>query len=332
MTVMASLSKKYNISVAPMMDWTDRHCRYFHRLLSPNARLYTEMITTGALIHGDKDRFLRFNPAEHPVALQLGGSDPQDLTLAAKMGEEYGYDEINLNCGCPSDRVQSGAFGVCLMKTPDIVAKACEAMIKAVNVLITVKCRIGVDDCEDYPFLEKFVETVHGAGVTHFTVHARKAWLKGLSPKENRDIPPLNYDIVAQLKQNHPHLTIEVNGGITTLEQVYDLSQSFDGIMIGREAYRNPMFLSELEGIDPDFEVILHKMSDYAAQQNKDYDVPVKSIARHVLGLFKDMKGARAWRQYLSQNMHKDPRNFDIFIQAYHHMQNVAGRSPVEAA
>lgn len=320
------------ISVAPMMDWTDRHCRYFHRLLSPNARLYTEMVTTGAILHGDTERLLRFNTAEHPVALQLGGSEPDSLSQCAKIGEDFGYDEINLNCGCPSDRVQSGSFGACLMITPDLVARSCEAMTKSVSIPVTVKCRIGIDDSEEYAFLSNFVKTVSNAGVTHFIIHARKAWLKGLSPKENREIPPLRYDVVNALKQEFPELRIEVNGGINTLAIAKELAPNFDGLMIGREAYQNPRFLCQLDGREPDLEDVLIKMSEYAAQQYQDFQTPVKSIGRHMLGLFKDQSGARAWRQYLSQNMHKDDSDHRIFLKAYEHMQESAGRKHMKSA
>ena len=270
------------ISVAPMMDWTDRHCRYFHRLIAPSVTLYTEMVTTGALLFGDKDRFLRFDEAEHPLVLQLGGSDPEALATSAKLGQDYGYDEINLNCGCPSDRVQSGFFGACLMKAPELVAQCIKAMKDVVDIPVTVKCRIGIDDSEDYTFLHDFIETVHiKGGCETFIIHARKAWLKGLSPKENRDIPPLQYDIVERITESFPHLDIQINGGIKTIEQMKhhlgylspyipcesgNLTKVTDkfppsrerhkegasnvgqlnGVMIGREAYQNPWFLREI--------------------------------------------------------------------------------------
>jgi len=236
------------ISVAPMMDWTDRHCRYFHRLIAPSILLYTEMVTTGALKFGDKDRFLRFSDAEHPVALQLGGCDPDDLAMSAKLGEDYGYDEININCGCPSDRVQSGSFGACLMKEPKTVAAGVKAMQDAVQIPVTVKSRIGIDDSKDYDFLYDFIKRVsEDGGCQTFILHARKAWLKGLSPKENRDIPPLQYDIVARITEAFPDLTIHVNGGIKTMEDLKDKLTAFDGAMIGREAYQNPWFLRSIE-------------------------------------------------------------------------------------
>ena len=217
------MTSKPEISVAPMMDWTDRHCRYFHRLISPNALLYTEMITTGALLHGDAERFLRFDESEHPVALQLGGSDPADLAVAAKMGETRGYDEINLNCGCPSDRVQNGRFGACLMGEPDHVAACVEAMMKAVDIPVTVKCRIGIDEQDSFEFLDEFVSKIADKGCETFIIHARKAWLSGLSPKENRTVPPIHYDRVLAIKDKHPHLRIIVNGEIKTVEQIKTL-------------------------------------------------------------------------------------------------------------
>ncbi|PZP53655.1 MAG: tRNA dihydrouridine(20/20a) synthase DusA, partial [Micavibrio aeruginosavorus] len=240
------MNKNFRISVAPMMDWTDRHCRYFHRLLSPNAVLYTEMVTTGALLFGDAERHLRFSAQEHPVALQLGGSEPDALSKSAKMGEDFGYDEINLNCGCPSDRVQKGKFGACLMAEPELVADCISAMAAQVKIPVTVKCRIGIDDSEDYEFLNAFIEKVKAARCQTFIIHARKAWLKGLSPKENREIPPLNYDLVTQIKNNHSDLTIDINGGLNNLELIKSVSH-LDGAMIGREAYQNPFFLAEIE-------------------------------------------------------------------------------------
>jgi tRNA-dihydrouridine synthase A len=294
------------ISVAPMMDWTDRHCRYFHRLISPNTKLYTEMVTTSALLHGDVDRHLRFDKAEHPIALQLGGSDPAALAECARMGEQYGYDEINLNCGCPSDRVQTGRFGACLMKEPDHVAECISAMNTAVRVPVTVKCRIGIDDQDDFAFLDEFVGKIADKGCTTFIIHARKAWLKGLSPKENRSKPPINYDRVAELKAKYPHLRIIVNGEVTTLAQVQTLSTSFDGVMIGREAYSNPFILAEIEknifnnNNLMTREEIAAAMIFYAQKQNQEFGTPVKSITRHILGLYHQEKGARNWRRTLS--------------------------------
>lgn len=297
-----------HISVAPMMNWTDRHCRYFHRLISPNAKLYTEMITTGALIHGAAERFLRFDESEHYVALQLGGSNPEDLAIAAKMGQEAGYDEINLNCGCPSDRVQNGFFGACLMGNPELVAQCFTAMQNAVSIPVTIKCRIGIDDQDDYAFLENFVRINADAGCKTFIIHARKAWLSGLSPKENREIPPLLYDRVYKIKQDFPNLEIIINGGILNTKQTTEHLKHCDGVMIGREAYQNPYVLAEIE--QEIFnnsniltrEEIAKKMTEYAARQKEKYDTPVKSITRHILGLYQNQIGAKAWRRHLSEN------------------------------
>ena len=228
-----------------MMDWTDRHCRFFHRLITQNTLLYTEMVTTGALTHGDVTRHLRFNREEHPVALQLGGSDPTDLAVGAKLGQEWGYDEINLNCGCPSDRVQRGAFGACLMATPQLVADCVKAMVDVVDVPVTVKHRIGIDHEERYEFVRDFVGTVAEAGCSVFIVHARNAWLQGLSPKQNREVPPLRYELVGRLKQDFPHLTFAVNGGITTNEAIESHLTQVDGVMLGREAYYNPWLMHD---------------------------------------------------------------------------------------
>lgn len=302
------------ISVAPMMDWTDRHCRYFHRLIAPSILLYTEMVTTGAILFGnDRDRFLRYSEEEHPVALQLGGCDPEALATCAKIGEEYGYDEINLNCGCPSDRVQSGSFGACLMKEPALVAQCIKAMQDKVSIPVTVKCRIGIDDSEDYEFLADFVETVSkDGGCQTFIIHARKAWLKGLSPKENRDIPPLQYDIVERLKESFPDLFFPVNGGIKTIEDIKEKLETFDGVMIGREAYQNPWILREIETEIyktenlPTPEDVIAQMIPYIEDQQARFDTPVKSITRHMTGLFQGKPGARRWRQVLSTEVHQD--------------------------
>ena len=308
------------ISVAPMMDWTTRHCRYFHRLLSPSVRLYTEMVTTGALIHGDHERFLKFDKTEHPVALQLGGSEKTDLAQCAAMGEQSGYDEINLNCGCPSDRVQSGAFGACLMKEPNHVADCVGAMIKAVKIPVTVKCRIGIDDFDSFEFLNEFVDKIADKGCTTFIIHARKAWLKGLSPKQNREIPPLDYERVAQIKEKHPQLRIMLNGGLTSLPQIQDIENRYDGFMIGREAYQNPYFLAELENAYGELDIstrgeIVEKMSNYAAIQLAD-GVPIKAITRHMLGLFQGLPGAKAWKQTLSTLPYQDGADETVLIQA----------------
>ena len=230
----------HRVSIAPMLDWTNRHCRYFHRLLTKNAMLYTEMVTTGAIIHGKGD-YLRFDEAEHPVALQLGGSDPQAMAHCAKLAEERGYDEVNINVGCPSDRVQNGMFGACLMANPKLVAECVDAMRAVVDIPVTVKCRIGIDDSDEYQFLADFIHIVAEAGCSNFTVHARKAWLKGLSPKQNREVPPLNYPRVYQLKQENPELEITINGGIVRHDAMDEHLSHVDGVMIGREAYQKPL-------------------------------------------------------------------------------------------
>lgn len=296
---------EYTFSVAPMMDWTDRHCRYFHRLISPHVRLYTEMVTTGALLHGDAERFLRFDESEHPVALQLGGSDADDLVKCTETGQQHGYDEINLNCGCPSDRVQSGRFGACLMKEPDHVADCIGAMIDAVDIPVTVKCRIGIDEQDDFAFLDEFVGKIADKGCKTFIIHARKAWLQGLSPKQNREVPPLDYERVRAIKDKHPDLRIIVNGGLTDIEIVQGQLQSCDGVMIGREAYSNPYFLADLDkallgtsSLTRD-EIAL-KMMAYAKAQFEEYETPVKSITRHILGLYHNQHGAKAWKRALS--------------------------------
>jgi tRNA-dihydrouridine synthase A len=298
----------HRLSVAPMMDWTDRHCRYFHRLLTRKARLYTEMVTTGALIHGNQPRHLDFNADEHPVALQLGGSDPADLAVAAKLGERWGYDEINLNCGCPSERVQRGSFGACLMAEPQLVADCVKAMVDAVSIPVTVKHRIGIDQVESYDFVRDFVGTVADAGAPVFIVHARNAILKGLSPKENREIPPLKYHYAYQLKRDFPALRIVVNGGITTSEQVRDHLAHVDGVMLGREAYHHPYWLTawdhEFYGESPRFvdrDQIEEIMRAYIAQQvEKDAGFHPHNVLRHMVGLHKGLPGARAWRRRIT--------------------------------
>ncbi len=301
-------SSPWRLSVAPMMDWTDRHCRYFHRLLSKNALLYTEMVTTGALLHGDVPRHLNFNAEEHPVALQLGGSEPADLAHAAKLGEQWGYDEINLNCGCPSERVQRGAFGACLMAEPQLVADCVKGMVDVVSVPVTVKHRIGIDKTESYEFVRDFVGTVAQAGCQVFIVHARNAWLQGLSPKENREIPPLRYEMVHHLKRDFPALTICLNGGINSSEQVARELPHLDGVMVGREAYHNPWWLStwdaEFFGDAPrniSRDDVEEQMVQYMERQAVE-GVPWYSIARHMLGLRHSQPGARLWRQVWSDH------------------------------
>ena len=296
------------LSVAPMMDWTDRHCRYFHRLLSRRALLYTEMVTTGALLHGDLARHLDFNPQEQPLALQLGGSEPADLARAARLGEQWGYAEINLNCGCPSERVQRGAFGACLMAEPATVADGVKAMRDAVSVPVTVKHRIGIDRVESYDFVRDFVGQVSEAGCQTFIVHARNAWLQGLSPKENRDIPPLRYELVHRLKRDFPMLTIVINGGITTGEQVQAQLQAVDGVMIGRQAYHQPWWLARWDAeffgdTDPGLsrEHVEQAMVDYMERQAHK-GVPWSMVARHMLGLRHGQTGSRRWRQVWSDH------------------------------
>ena len=299
----------HRLSVAPMLDWTDRHCRFFHRLLSRKALLYTEMVTTGALLHGDVARHLRFNVEEHPLALQLGGSEPGDLARCAKLGQEWGYDEINLNCGCPSERVQRGAFGACLMTEPHLVADCVKAMVDVVDVPVTVKHRIGIDKTESYDFVRDFVGTVAQAGCKTFIVHARNAWLKGLSPKENRDIPPLRYELVYRLKRDFPELTIAINGGITTSEQVQQHLEQLDGAMIGREAYHNPWWLADWDAMffgaqprDITRDSVELAMIDYMQCEATENGTPWYSIARHMLGLRHGLPGARRWRQTWSDH------------------------------
>ncbi|MGV6806927.1 MAG: tRNA dihydrouridine(20/20a) synthase DusA [bacterium] len=297
-------------SVAPMMDYTDRHCRYFHRLISQHTLLYTEMVTTGAIIHGDKTRHLFFDPFEHPVALQLGGSDPGDLALCSKLASDMNYDEINLNCGCPSDRVVSGKFGAIMMKEPDLVADCVKAMVDGSDTPVTVKHRIGVDDLDSYAFLCDFVGRVADAGCETFIVHARKAWLSGLSPKQNREIPPLDCERVYQLKLDFPELEIIINGGIKTLEETSDHLKHVDGVMMGREAYHNPYILADVDRLfygseqePPSRTTILQQFNDYMADQCEGGLKP-SNLTRHILGLFQGMPGARKFRRYISERAH----------------------------
>ena len=315
------------VSVAPMMDYTDRHCRYFLRLLSPSALLYTEMITAPAIVRGDRRRLLQFDPAEHPVALQLGGSDPRELARAACAGEEEGYDEINLNCGCPSDRVQRGRFGACLMADPDLLAECVAAMRESVCIPVTVKCRIAIEpmpegDLDEYAFLSRFVATVSATGCDVFVVHARRSVLKGLSPKENREIPPLRYDIARKLRADFPNLKFVLNGGLRTIEQVAEELPHFDGVMIGREAYHNPYFLAQLHQrfIDPEWplpsrEEVLEKLVPYVrAQLAQGHSL--RAIVRHVQGLYAGLPNARAWRRFLSEQAARDTKDADVLLQS----------------
>ncbi len=299
----------WRLSVAPMLDWTDKHCRYFHRLLTRRARLYTEMVTTGALMHGSVRRHLRFDEVEHPVALQLGGSEPRELALAARLGEAWGYDEINLNCGCPSERVQRGAFGACLMAEPPLVASCVKAMQDAVRIPVTVKHRIGIDRIESYDFVRDFVGTVAEAGCQVFIVHARNAWLQGLSPKENREVPPLRYEMAYRLKADFPDLTIVVNGGITSLEAIETHLRQVDGAMLGREVYYRPWQMTTWDHrfygdsaneVCPD--AVEEAMVAYMEREAREDGTPWYPIARHMLGLRHGQRGARLWRQVWSNH------------------------------
>jgi tRNA-dihydrouridine synthase A len=306
-----------------MMDWTDRHCRYFHRLLSPHALLYTEMVTAPAVIHGDRARLLGFDPAEQPVALQLGGSDTGELAAAARIGAELGYIEINLNVGCPSDRVQSGRFGACLMREPALVGDCVEAMRDAVahtRAAVTVKCRIGVDDQDEYAGLAEFVDKVHACGCNVFIVHARKAWLQGLSPKENREVPPLNYERVYRLKREHPQLAIIINGGVTSAAETREHLRHVDGVMLGRTAYHEPYRLAEIDadlfGTSlPDRDEVLARLHPYIEAHLARGD-RLQHISRHILGLYQGLPGARAYRRVLSERAHCADAGWEVVEQA----------------
>jgi tRNA-dihydrouridine synthase A len=313
-----------------MMDWTDRHCRYFHRLLAPHARLYTEMVTTGAVLHGDRERLLGFNAEEHPVALQLGGHEPAELAAAARIGAEIGYDEINLNVGCPSDRVQSGRFGACLMREPALVGDCVVAMRAAVNIPVTVKCRIGVDEQDDFADLHRFVEVLVAAGLEVLIVHARKAWLQGLSPKENREIPPLNYPRVYQLKREFPQLQVVINGGIADAAATTAHLQQVDGVMLGRAAYHDPYVLARLEQALyatplPDRDGVLARMRPYI-DAHIDAGDNLNHVGRHLLGLYLGLPGARAFRRHLSEQMHRADADYRAIADAVAamHMQRQA--------
>lgn len=306
--------------VAPMMDWTDRHCRTFHRLLAPHARLYTEMVTTGAIVHGDRARHLDFDAAEHPVALQLGGHEPAELAQCARVGADWGYDEINLNVGCPSDRVQSGRFGACLMREPALVADCVAAMRAVVSIPVTVKCRIGVDEQDDYEDLHRFVETLVGAGLQTLIVHARKAWLHGLSPKENREIPPLNYERVYRLKQEFPRLAIIINGGIADADAARAHCEVVDGVMLGRAAYHDPFVLARCEqalfGTPlPDRDDVLRQLRPHI-ETHLARGGALSHIARRILGLYLGLPGARRFRRILSERMHQPGADFRLVEQA----------------
>nr|WP_306544341.1 tRNA dihydrouridine(20/20a) synthase DusA [Malikia spinosa] len=316
-------SSGWRMSVAPMLDWSDKHCRYLHRLITKETRLYTEMVTTGALLHGAQRRHLRFDETEHPIALQLGGSDPTDLALCARMGQDWGYDEINLNCGCPSDRVQRGAFGACLMNEPGLVADGVKAMRDKVDIPVTVKHRIGIDKIESYDFVADFVGRVSEAGCEVFIVHARNAWLQGLSPKENREVPPLRYDLAWRLKQEFPALTIAVNGGIKTHEQIDEQLLHVDGVMVGREAYYNPWIMQDWDqryyggsacALSQD-EIEL-AMVDYMEREAAEDGTPWYAIARHMLGMRHGQRGARRWRQVWSNHKLKPLPAREVWAQA----------------
>ncbi len=299
----------HRFCTAPLMDWSDRHCRYFWRQFSKHALLYTEMVTTGAILFGDQQSHLDFNVEEQPVALQLGGSDPADLARCARIAEQWGYSEVNLNCGCPSDRVKKGRFGACLMAEPDLVAECLGAMQSAVSIPVTVKHRIGIDDMEDYPGLSRFVEAQAGAGITTFIVHARKAWLNGLSPKENREVPPLKYDMVYQLKRDFPELEIVLNGGINSLEECREHLQQLDGVMLGRAAYQTPGLLADVDAAlfngepGPTPAEAVHNMLPYI-ERELSRGQRLNHITRHMMGLFQGVPGARRFRRYLSENAH----------------------------
>ena len=310
-----------------MMEWTDRHCRFFHRQLSRHALLYTEMVTSAAIIHGKREKLLGFDPAEHPVALQIGGSDPRQLAEAARIGEAFGYDEINLNVGCPSDRVQAGRFGACLMAEPALVAECVAAMRAAVSVPVTVKCRIGIDDQDSEADLSRFVETVAGAGCATFIVHARKAWLHGLSPRENRDVPPLDYERVRRLKASRPDLAIILNGGIKTVDEAKAHLEHLDGVMLGRAAYQNPSILLSVDaelfgapggGAAP--AAIISRMAPYIERELARGE-RLSSITRHMLGLVQGVPGARGFRRHLTEGAIRRGAGLDVVFEALRFLQ-----------
>jgi len=316
------------ISIAPMMDYTDRHLRYLFRLITRRTLLYTEMITSEAILRGDRHHLLDYHPGEHPLVLQLGGSDPQKLAACARIAAEYGYDEINLNAGCPSDRVQQGKFGACLMKEPALVADCLKAMQESVSIPVTLKTRIGVDELDSYADLTYFIEQVSASGCSTFIMHARKAWLHGLSPKENRTIPPLRHEVVYQLKKDFPHLTIILNGGIHTVAQIQQALESVDGVMIGRHACQDPYFLAEIDQLfyndsKPALSrlEVIEQMLPYI-QTQLDQGMRLTSLSRHLLGLFFGTKNARQWRRYLSENAHKAGAGIEVIQEAIKIIQN----------
>ena len=315
-------NQDYTFSVAPMMDWTDRHCRAFHRVLSKRALLWTEMVTADAVIHGDRQRLIGYSDEEHPVVLQLGGNEPAKMAEAARIAEAFGYDEVNINCGCPSDRVQSGAFGACLMREPETVAACVRAMQDAVTIPVTVKCRIAIDEDPERETLFRFVDTIAEAGARVFTVHARKAWLKGLSPKENREVPPLNYELVRALKLERSELKIVLNGGIKTLDASAEHLKAFDGVMLGRAAYQTPALLGAVDQnlFDPNLPILnpFGAVSDYRPyiEARLAEGVRLSSITRHMLGLFNGMPGARQWRRTLSEKAPKPGAGISVLDEA----------------
>jgi len=322
----------HRFSIAPMMEWTDRHCRVLHRLLTRRARLYTEMVTAEAVIRGERERLIGFDPREHPVALQLGGSEPARLAEAARIGADFGYDEIDLNVGCPSDRVQSGRFGACLMHEPRLVADCTAAMRAAVSIPITVKCRLGVDDQEPEESLRAMIAACAQAGVTTFIVHARKAWLEGLSPKENRDVPPLDYELVYRVKRENPRLTIVLNGGIATLDAAERHLADVDGVMMGRAAYQSPAILAEVDrrffgGEEIDLDSAVDGYVEYVGDQLTS-GLPLNAMTRHMLGLFNGRPGARLFRRHLSENACRR----DAGIQVLHDALDFLNAAPERAA
>jgi tRNA-dihydrouridine synthase A len=329
------MSLNHRFCIAPMMDWSDRHCRFFWRLLTRQTLLYTEMITTGALIHGDRERFLRYNDAEHPVALQLGGSDPAQLAQCATWAQDWGYDEVNLNCGCPSDRVQSGMFGACLMAQPELVAEGVAAMRAACNIPVTVKHRIGIDDMESFEEMLHFVDVVAAAGCSTFIVHARKAWLQGLSPKENREIPPLHYDWIYRLKTERPALEVIINGGIDSIASTGDHLAHVDGAMIGRAAYHNPYLLAQADRqlfaantAVITREEVMQQLLPYIREE-LGKGAQLNHITRHVLGLYQGVPGARKFRRHLSENAYKKGADISVLETAIALVQEQAERLTV---
>ena len=318
------------LSVAPMMDWTDTHCRVFHRILAPGARLYTEMVHANAVIHGDRQRLLGFDASEHPLALQLGGSDPDLLAQAARIAADWGYDEVNLNCGCPSDRVQAGRFGACLMREPELVADCVAAMSAAVSIPVTVKCRLGVDEDKDYEQFRAFIDRVASAGSGLFVVHARNAWLKGLSPKENREVPPLRYDWAYRLKAERPDLQVVLNGGIASVETAQAQFEHLDGVMLGRAAYHDPYVLHALEAAQTGSalrprEELLQQLRPYVEARLAE-GLALKHISKHLLGLFHGQPGGRGFRQVLSEGAHRPGADWSLVEQALQVTRDQAAR------